>query len=403
VAGASKITVIFADDRAVEATVVGTDPDSDLAVLQVDVPADELHPAQLGDSTAVHIGDLAIAIGDPFGEEGTMTVGIISALGRLLPTDLESTSLGPSFNIPDIIQTDAAINPGNSGGVLLNEQGQVIGVTSAIISPARVSSGIGFAIPSTLVQEVVPALIADGHYDHPYLGISGTSLTPDMAQAMDLPADQMGALVGEVIADGPADKAGLQGSTRQIEIDGAPVLVGGDVITAIDGRPVHTMDDLITDLSRYGQVGQESTLTILRDGQEQSITVTLAARPQRDTTEATVLTSNHARLGIAGIGLTPEVAQAMGLDADQQGVLVVQIRAGSAADEAGLRGSDRTLLSNGQQVMLGGDVITAVDGQAISDISDLQVIIAQAKPGDKLELTILRDGKEMDMTVTLGE
>ena len=402
VAGASEISVIFADDRIVEATIVGTDPDSDLAVLQVDVPAEELCPVKLGDSTAVRVGDLAIAIGDPFGQDGTMTVGIISALGRLLPTDLDSFAPGPSFNIPDIIQTDAAINPGNSGGVLLNAEGEVIGVTSAIVSPARSSSGIGFAIPAALVQKVVPALITDGHYDHPYLGISGTSLTPDIAQAMDLPADQQGALVGEVVADGPADQAGLQGSDEQVEIDGTQALVGGDVITAIDSRPVHSMDDLITNLGRYGEVGQESTLTILRDGQEQSITVTLGARPQSDVTE-TAVTGSPVRLGIVGTALTPEIAQAMGLDEAQQGVLIIQIQADSAADKAGLRGSDESLSRNGQQLMVGGDVITAVDGQAVSTVPELQAILTQAEPDDELELTILRDGEEMQVTVMLGE
>ena len=403
-AGASKLTVIFADERAVEATVVGTDPDSDLAVLKVDVPAEALHPVQLGDSTAVRVGDLAIAIGDPFGEEGTMTVGIISALGRLLPTDLESATTGPSYNIPDIIQTDAAINPGNSGGVLLNGDGQVIGVTSAIVSPSRSSSGIGFAIPAALVQEVVPALITDGHYDHPYLGISGTSLNPDLAGAMDLPADQRGALVGEVTADSPADAAGLQGSTKQVEIDGTQATVGGDVITAIDGHPVNSMDDLITNLGRYGKVGQESTLTILRNGEEQTVTVTLAARPQQNTTETALSNNNHARLGISGMALTPEIAQAMDLAEDQQGVLIVQIQANSAADAADLHGSDRSLTSSsGQQMMVGGDVITAIDGQDISDVAELQAALVQAKPGDKVDLTILRDGQEMQVTVTLGE
>jgi S1-C subfamily serine protease len=196
----------------------------------------------------------------------------------------------------------------------------------------------------------------------------------------------------------------LQGSDTQIDIDGAPALVGGDVITAIDGRPVHNMDDLITNLSRYGQVGQDSTLTILRDGQEQDITVTLMARPQSSSTEtAETPNNNRARLGIVGMALTPEAAQAMELDENQQGVLIVQVQPDSGADVAGLRGSDSNLLDNGQQIMIGGDVITAVAGQAISDVPELQAIIAQAQPGDKLELTILRDGKETQLSVTLGE
>ena len=163
----------------VSAQVVGADPDSDLAVLKVDVAADQLHPIQLGDSTAVKVGQLAIAIGNPFGLEGTMTTGIISAVGRSIAAGETSTQ---SYSIPDIIQTDAPINPGNSGGVLVDAQGQVLGVTSAIESPVRANAGIGFAIPSAIVNNVVPALINDGKYVHTWMGISGSTLVPDLPQ-----------------------------------------------------------------------------------------------------------------------------------------------------------------------------------------------------------------------------
>ena len=178
VSGADKIEVTFSDGTIVPATLVGADPDSDLAVIKVDVPADKLHPVQLGDSSAVKVGQLAIAIGNPFGLEGTMTTGIISAVGRSLPANDNSTQ---SYTIPDVIQTDAPINPGNSGGVLVDVQGQVLGVTSAIESPVRASAGVGFAIPSAIVNNVVPALIKDGKYVHSWLGISGTTLVPDLA------------------------------------------------------------------------------------------------------------------------------------------------------------------------------------------------------------------------------
>ncbi|MCA9959902.1 MAG: PDZ domain-containing protein, partial [Anaerolineales bacterium] len=302
--------------------------------------------------------------------------------------------------------TDAAINPGNSGGVLLNDEGQVIGVTSAIISPVRASSGIGFAIPSAIVQQVIPALITNGRYEHPYIGLSGTTLTPDLAQAMDLPDDQQGALIIEIVPDSPADKADLRGSDRQIEIDGAAALVGGDVIIAANGQLVHTMDDLITDLSRYGQVGGEYTLTILRDGQEQDVTLTLAARPQHETiadTETAVSPTGKAYLGIIGATMTPDIASAMELEDNQTGVLVVQVEAGGPADEAKLQGSYKPLDVDGQRIMIGGDVITAVDGQSSDDLPALQAILAQHQPGDKIELTILRDNKDITLTVTLGE
>ncbi len=283
--GADQITVTFADGTIVTGKVVGADPDSDLAVVKVDVPASQLRPVQLGDSTQIKVGQLAIAIGNPFGEQNTMTTGIISAVSRSLPVNKSPFAQGPTFTIPDIIQTDAPINPGNSGGVLLNMQGQVIGVTSAIESGTGSSSGIGFAIPSAMVRKVVPALITTGHFDHPYLGISGTTLTPPLAQAMNLKADQRGALVGTVTQGGPAEKAGLRGSTQQTTINGTRAQVGGDVIVAMNGQPIKSFDDIVAFLARSTQVGQSVTLTMLRDGKQQDVQVTLAARPSSQTSQ----------------------------------------------------------------------------------------------------------------------
>lgn len=276
--GASRITVTFADGTQAAAKVVGADPSSDLAVLQVDTPANQLRPVQMADSNQVKVGQFAIAIGNPYGEENTMTTGIISALGRSLPSN-DGNITGPSYTIPDVIQTDAPINPGNSGGVLLNIQGQVVGVTAAIESGSGSSAGIGFAIPSAIVQKVVPALIKSGKYEHPYLGISGTTLNASLATAMQLDANQRGALVASVTPGGPADKAGLKGSTQPATIDGIQTRVGGDVITAIDGQSIKTFDDLVAYLARATQVNQKVTLTILRNGQTQTVQVTLAARP----------------------------------------------------------------------------------------------------------------------------
>ena len=277
VADATRITVTFADGTIAQAKLVGADPDSDLAVVKVDLPANQLRPVQVADSNQVKVGQFAIAIGNPFGEQNTMTTGIVSALGRTLPTG-SGTAQGPSYTIPDIIQTDAPINPGNSGGVLLNSDGKVIGITAAMESRSGSSSGVGFAIPSAIAQKVVPVLIKTGHFDHPYLGISGGTLAPALAQAMNLKADQRGALVGSVTRGGPAEKAGLRGSTQPATIDGQSVNVGGDVIIAFNGTPVKTFDDLVAYLARL-DVSQTVTLTILRDGKEQTIQVTLAPRP----------------------------------------------------------------------------------------------------------------------------
>lgn len=277
--GATKIEVTFSDGTTVPANIVGQDPYSDLAVIKVDVAANMLSPVTMADSTQLKVGEIAIAIGNPYGFEGSMTVGTVSGLGRDLPTNTTSQVSGATYSIPDVIQTDAAINPGNSGGVLVNDLAQVIGVTSALESSSGSSSGIGFAIPAEIVSQVVPSLISTGKYDHPYLGISGTDMTPDIAQAMNLPAETRGALVETVVTGGPSDKAGLQGSNTDVTINGVQGTVGGDVITAIDGQTINSMSDIIAYLAIHTQVGQTVTLTIMRNGQTQPIQVTLGTRP----------------------------------------------------------------------------------------------------------------------------
>ena len=281
VAGANTITVTFWDGTVVSAKLVGNDPNADLAVIKVDVPAGELHPVQFADSTQVKVGQLAIAIGNPYGLQGSMSQGIVSGLSRTIPADNTGNGLstGGTYSIPDIIQTDAAINPGNSGGVLVNDQGQVIGVTAAIESAAQSNSGVGFVIPSAIVQKVVPSLIQSGHYDHPWLGISGTTLTPDVAKAMNLKDQQKGALVISVVQNGPAAKAGLRGSSQQVTVNGQPLPIGGDVITAINGQAVNRFEDLASYLFDSAAAGQTVTLTVVRGGQQQSISVTLGVLP----------------------------------------------------------------------------------------------------------------------------
>jgi S1-C subfamily serine protease len=363
----------------------------------------------MGDSTGLKVGQLAVAIGNPFGLVNTMTVGFVSALGRLLPVssgeDQGLLTQGPNYTIPDIIQTDAPINPGNSGGVLVNDQGQVIGVTAAIESPVRASAGIGFAIPSAIVEKVVPALIKDGHFEHAWLGLSGISLNPELAAAMDLPADQHGALVIEVTPDSPADQAGLHGSDRQVKIEDQQVLVGGDVITAINDQPVKSFDDLVTYLVQATEVNQTVTLTVLRQDKTEHLEVTLAARPKADIQIETAkeVKAEGPHLGIAGMTVTPGIAEAMGLPDDQTGVLVERIEVGSPADAAHLNGSYKSATTaNGQTIPVGGDIITAIDGQPVKSIKDVQSIIGQAKPNQKVTLTLLRDGKSVEVPVTLN-
>jgi len=403
VAGADKINVTFLDGTTVQATLVGADPDSDLAVVKVDMPAAQLQPVQVADSTQVKVGELVAAIGNPFGLEGSMTVGFVSALGRSLPA--VENSQGPSYTIPDIIQTDASINPGNSGGVLVDDSGSVIGVTAAIESPVRANAGVGFVIPSAIVQKVVPVLIKTGSYEHTWIGISGTSMNPDLAGAMNLQASQSGALVTDVLPNSPADKAGLRGSDRQVTIDGDQVRVGGDVIVAIDGQTVKRFDDVVAYLAHSTEVGQTIKLTVLRAGKEVQVNLTLAARPKSNAQTGQVEKSAMAGawLGITGVTVNSDIADAMKLASDQKGVLIEQVVHGSPADLAGLQGSYKPLGLSGQSLMIGGDIITAFNGKPVEQMQDLQALVRQAEPDQKVTLTLLRDGKQMEVQVTLSQ
>jgi len=411
VADATEIRVTFSDGTSVPATLVGADADSDLAVVKVDLPADRLQPVQVADSTQVQVGELVIAIGNPYGLEGTMTVGIVSALGRSLPVE-SATALGASYTIPDIIQTDAPINPGNSGGVLLDDQGRVIGVTAAIESTSGANAGIGFAIPSAIVERVVPALIAAGRYDHPWVGISGMTLTSDLAEAMDLPAEQRGVLVIEVVSGSPAEEGGLRGGDQEADVSGDQVPLGGDVIIAMDGQPVREFEDLTAYLARYTKVGQQLTLTVLRGGAEETVEITLAARPREETAssqpeepsiEPEAGAGSGAYLGIVGLTVTPELAELMDLPDDQAGVLVQALDEDGPAERAGVRAGNQEATIDGQQVLTGGDIITALDGQPVATIEALRAALQEYAPGDEVTLALLRGKREIEREVTLGD
>jgi len=284
VEGAKTIEVRFTSGFMAYGTVVGTDLDSDIAVVKVDAPAAELHPLPLGDSTALKVGQTVVAIGNPFGLNSTMTVGIVSALGRTLASAHETPD-GSLFTAGDIIQTDAAINPGNSGGPLFNMNGEVIGINRAIrtssstVTGQPVNSGIGFAISVNIVKRVAPALISTGKYDYPFLGISALpneNMSLSVMKALGLKSYK-GAYVTDVAAGGPAEKAGILAGSTSTDIPG--LLGGGDLITAIDGREIQAFDELLSYLITSKSPGESVVITVLRGGDTVDVTVTLGKRP----------------------------------------------------------------------------------------------------------------------------
>ncbi len=281
--GVKTVEVDFTSGFKAYGVIVGTDPDSDLAVIKVDAPAEELQPLALGDSTQLKVGQTVIAIGNPFGLNGTMTVGIVSALGRTMDSQRESPTSPGFFSAGDIIQTDAAINPGNSGGPLFNLNGEVIGVNRAIRTSFSSStgdplnSGIGFAVAINIVKRVVPVIITDGKYDYPYLGMSSMSdLSLPVIEALGLP-QFTGAYVTSVVPGSPAEEAGLRAGDKETSIPG--LQGGGDLIVAINDQSVRGFDDLLQYLIYYTSPGDTVTLTVIRDGEQVDLPLTLGSRP----------------------------------------------------------------------------------------------------------------------------
>jgi S1-C subfamily serine protease len=272
--GANQITVSFGEGQERTARVVGVDPPNDLAVLQVDDLPEGIEPMPLGDSDALVVGQFAIAIGNPFGQfERTLTVGVVSAVNRTLRLDNDRLLRG-------VVQTDASINRGNSGGPLLDSRGQLIGVNTAIFSPTGASAGVGLAIPVNKLKLVVPVLIAEGRFPHPWLGIEGLGyeLSPDLSRALELPVQQ-GLLLARLYQDSPAERAGLRTATQTALLGFQQYLIGGDILTAIDGAPLASWDDLRAYLDEQTEVGQTVRLTLWRDGQPVEVDVTVGQEP----------------------------------------------------------------------------------------------------------------------------
>ena len=399
--GGKDLHITFSDGTIYTGKVIGSDPHSDLAILLIDdVPKEKLFPLTLGNSSNLIVGETVAAVGNPFGLSGSLTEGIVSGLGRLLPSTPEnlfgSDTTVATFSIPDIIQTDAAINPGNSGGPLLNLNGEVIGINSAIFSNTGVYAGVGFAIPSNTLTKVIPELMKNGSYPHPWLGITGVDVTPDIANKMNL-TEARGFLVIDVNSNGPADKAGIRGGDKIDTIDGREVELGGDIILAIDGNPVRKIDDILSYLEREKSVGDATSLTVIRDGIVEEKNTTLQARPDSQTLRSS---SQHPSLGITGIDVKPDIANMMNLT-EAHGFLVIDVNANGPADKAGIRGGYVVEIINNTQYRLGGDVIVGIDNQTVNSVSDITDYLKNKKEGDIVNLEILRDNKMINVPVTL--
>ena len=279
----NELQVSFLDGNVYPADLVGFDEFADMAVIKVkNISSDKLTPLPLANSSSLRIGDTVVAIGNPFGLSGSMTVGIVSGLGRLLPSNENAGNFagpGSSFSIPNIIQTDAAINPGNSGGPLIDTQGRAIGINTAIFSNTGVYSGVGFAIPSNTISKIATSLIQNGSYQHPYIGIIGLGLSPDLSKQIGL-KETKGFLITSITKGSPGDKSGLRAGSSTTTYNGRDVDVGGDIILKIDNREVSKIDDILAYLETEKQVGDKVHLTFMRDNAIRELDLTLGERPE---------------------------------------------------------------------------------------------------------------------------
>jgi serine protease Do len=344
--GADQIKVKLPDGKEFDAKVVGRDPKTDLALIKID-GAHDLRPLPMGNSDALRVGSWVVAVGSPFGLEQTVTAGIVSAKGRVI-------GAGP---YDDFIQTDASINPGNSGGPLLNLQGEVIGINTAIMSRSGGNNGIGFAIPVNLAKGVVAQLKNSGQVTRAWLGVGIQDLTPDLAEYYHV-ADRKGALVTKVYEGDPADKAGIKVN---------------DIVVQADGKPISSSREL-SRIVAEAPVGERIPLTLIRDGKETTVQVELAKRVDSDT-PITVGANSSKELGIQVTKLTPDAAKKLGLPEDEKGVLVTEVQPGGKADEAGL-----------QQ----GDIIKEVDRKPVATSDDVRKLVDKVKDGDAVQMLIRR-------------
>jgi S1-C subfamily serine protease len=412
--------ITFLDGTTYIGRVIGADPYSELAVMMVEnITRESLIPLPLGNSSQLRIGQPVVAVGNPFGLSGSMTEGIVSGLGRILPSSVPQGDLllrqedTASFLIPNIIQTDAVINPGNSGGPLLTTGGEVIGMNTAILSNTGVYAGVGSAIPSDIIKKVVPELISTGTYRHPYIGIAGMDMSPEIADEMGLNGSR-GFLVTEVTSGSPAERSGIRGGGALTDINGRQIELGGDVIVAVDNVSVRKIEDLLSYLQSERSIGETVILSVIRDGKNQEIGMTVAARPTQQQQEIEQRQQERPTLGINSINMTEQIAARMNLtqmqqqplsddqDGERGGVLVVDVFADGPAEKAGIRGGFIVADINRTPIEIGGDVIVRIDDTMIPNVDALNKFIDNENIGDTIQVTVVRDSQLISIPVIVG-
>ncbi len=412
--------ITFLDGTTYLGRVIGADLYSELAVMTVEnITRESLVPLPLGNSSQLRIGQPVVAVGNPFGLSGSMTEGIVSGLGRILPSSVPQGDLllrqedTASFLIPNIIQTDAVINPGNSGGPLLTTGGEVIGMNTAILSNTGVYAGVGSAIPSDIIKKVVPELISTGIYRHPYIGIAGVDMSPEIADEMGLNGSR-GFLVTEVTSGSPAERSGIRGGGALTDINGRQIELGGDVIVEVDNVTVRKIEDLLSYLQSERSIGETVILNVIRDGRNQEIGMTLAARPTQQQQEIEQRQQERPTLGINSINMTEQIAARMNLtqmqqqllsddqDGERGGVLVVDVFADGPAEKAGIRGGFIVADINRTPIEIGGDVIVRIDDTMIPNVDALNKFIDNENIGDTIQVTVVRDSQLISIPVIVG-
>lgn len=412
--------ITFLDGTTYLGRVIGADLYSELVVMTVEnITRGNLVPLPLGNSSQLRIGQPVVAVGNPFGLSGSMTEGIVSGLGRILPSSVPQGDLllrqedTASFLIPNIIQTDAVINPGNSGGPLLTTGGEVIGMNTAILSNTGVYAGVGSAIPSDIIKKVVPELISTGTYRHPYIGIAGVDMSPEIADEMGLNGSR-GFLVTEVTSGSPAERSGIRGGGALTDINGRQIELGGDVIVKVDNVTVRKIEDLLSYLQSERSIGETVILNVIRDGRNQEIGMTLAARPTQQQQEIEQRQQERPTLGINSINMTEQIAARMNLtqmqqqplsddqDGERGGVLVVDVFADGPAEKAGIRGGFIVADINRTPIEIGGDVIVRIDDTMIPNVDALNKFIDNENIGDTIQVTVVRDSRLISIPVIVG-